>query len=255
MRTGCVVSLVVLLLAAAPSAGWAVCGNGVREGDEQCDGADLGGQTCASVTSGFVQGGTLACTADCKFDTSDCRRAFLQSLTPARGGVQKNRCQLEWTVVGATGKGGTLQCSEGDDTCDQDHQFNNVCTMTVQLCLNVPDPKVAGCAFMSAPGKVFRVELLQPSLGSDLGQKVGAGILGAASDLARPAGITAHVSGNSVSYSPPVTDFECGKGTISIALRGTEGHARAGKVHVRIRSSDNSGKIKATGVLTLVCNP
>ena len=45
------------------------CGNGIREGDEQCDGDDLGGQTCSGL--GYY-GGTLSCKADCTFDTSGC---------------------------------------------------------------------------------------------------------------------------------------------------------------------------------------
>ena len=255
MRTECVVAMMVVMLAGAPSVGGAACGNGVRERGEACDGADLGGETCATLTSGFVQGGTLTCAPDCTFDTSDCRRAFLQSLVPAKVGASRNRCQLEWTVAGATGKGGRFECSDGDRECDTDHDFNNVCTMTLELCLNVPDPKVNGCAFVDAPGRVFRVEVLSPGLGSDLGQKVASGVLAAASDLAGPAGSTAHASANAVSYSPPITSFECGKGTVRIPLRGTEGHARPGKVRVRARSSDNSGRIRATGILTLICNP
>ncbi len=47
-----------------------VCGNGVIEAGEVCDGTDLGGQTC--VSQGF-SGGTLACNASCSaFDTSAC---------------------------------------------------------------------------------------------------------------------------------------------------------------------------------------
>jgi hypothetical protein len=45
------------------------CGNGTRETGEQCDGGDLGGFDCARL--GF-QGGTLACTASCRFETSAC---------------------------------------------------------------------------------------------------------------------------------------------------------------------------------------
>lgn len=41
------------------------CGNGTIDGDEACDGQDLGGMTCAG-------GGTLACTAGCMLDTSGC---------------------------------------------------------------------------------------------------------------------------------------------------------------------------------------
>lgn len=46
-----------------------VCGDAVRTGDEICDAAALGDNTCSSV--GFV-GGALSCTADCVFDTSFC---------------------------------------------------------------------------------------------------------------------------------------------------------------------------------------
>jgi len=45
------------------------CANGIREESEQCDGTDLGGQTC--VSRGFV-GGALSCNADCTFNTSNC---------------------------------------------------------------------------------------------------------------------------------------------------------------------------------------
>ena len=47
------------------------CGNGVIEGNEVCDLADLGGETCA--TQGCTGGGTLVCLPDCSgFDTSGC---------------------------------------------------------------------------------------------------------------------------------------------------------------------------------------
>ena len=46
------------------------CGNGIADVDDQCDGADLGGQTCQGL--GYTLGGTLACTAGCGFDTSNC---------------------------------------------------------------------------------------------------------------------------------------------------------------------------------------
>ena len=46
-----------------------VCGNSIEEGGEQCDGADLGGETC--VSRGF-SGGALSCNPDCTFNTSNC---------------------------------------------------------------------------------------------------------------------------------------------------------------------------------------
>jgi hypothetical protein len=45
------------------------CGNAMIEGVESCDGADLGGATCASL--GY-DGGGLSCTAGCGFDVSGC---------------------------------------------------------------------------------------------------------------------------------------------------------------------------------------
>ncbi len=46
-----------------------VCGDGVVDGDEACDGADLGGKTCADL--GF-QFGALGCTPDCAHSTAKC---------------------------------------------------------------------------------------------------------------------------------------------------------------------------------------
>jgi len=47
------------------------CGDGKKNNDEQCDKTDLGGMTCA--TKGF-DGGQLACSANCIFDTSGCTK-------------------------------------------------------------------------------------------------------------------------------------------------------------------------------------
>ncbi len=46
------------------------CGNGVVEGDEECDGDDLDREACEDV--GVFDGGDLACADDCTFDTSAC---------------------------------------------------------------------------------------------------------------------------------------------------------------------------------------
>ncbi len=46
-----------------------VCGNGILERGEDCDGDDLGGATCESLGLGE---GELGCTDSCTFDTSDC---------------------------------------------------------------------------------------------------------------------------------------------------------------------------------------
>jgi len=46
------------------------CGNGEKEGDEQCDETDLNNYTCTDL-NGYT-GGTLGCKEDCTFDTSQC---------------------------------------------------------------------------------------------------------------------------------------------------------------------------------------
>jgi len=50
------------------------CGDGVKNGAEQCDGADLGGEMC--TTQGFT-GGALACSPSCIFNTSLCTGSSL----------------------------------------------------------------------------------------------------------------------------------------------------------------------------------
>ncbi len=50
------------------------CGDGVVGPGEDCDlGTPFGGATCASVSGGTLDVGTLACGADCGFDTSGCK--------------------------------------------------------------------------------------------------------------------------------------------------------------------------------------
>jgi hypothetical protein len=48
----------------------ALCGDGVLDTGEACDGAELGGETCATQQPGSV--GTLTCTPLCQLDASGC---------------------------------------------------------------------------------------------------------------------------------------------------------------------------------------
>jgi hypothetical protein len=50
----------------------AVCGNGIIESGEVCDGTSLGGESCSSVTMHALPSGVLRCTVTCTFDTSQC---------------------------------------------------------------------------------------------------------------------------------------------------------------------------------------
>ncbi len=54
-----------------PSVCTPLCGNDAVDPGEQCDGANLAGQSCQSLGQGYT-GGTLACGADCQYDTSGC---------------------------------------------------------------------------------------------------------------------------------------------------------------------------------------
>ena len=47
------------------------CGNGKKEGSEDCDGSDIGEATCESVSGGTLTG-QLGCKTDCTFDLSRC---------------------------------------------------------------------------------------------------------------------------------------------------------------------------------------
>ena len=51
--------------------GAAFCGDGAHDEGEDCDGDDLADKTCATLDA-MWSGGTLACSADCKFVTSAC---------------------------------------------------------------------------------------------------------------------------------------------------------------------------------------
>jgi hypothetical protein len=47
----------------------ALCGDGIKDTGEQCDGGDLNGRLCSSL--GF-NGGSLGCSASCEFEVSAC---------------------------------------------------------------------------------------------------------------------------------------------------------------------------------------
>jgi hypothetical protein len=55
------------------------CGTGVVDAGEQCDGLDLGGQSCRS--RGYASG-DLACNANCSFDESACTRCGNGTIDP-----------------------------------------------------------------------------------------------------------------------------------------------------------------------------
>jgi hypothetical protein len=60
-----------------------VCGNGIKEGGEQCDGSDLAGASC--ISQGYT-GGTLSCNSSCTFNTSQCISASSGGSSGGGGG-------------------------------------------------------------------------------------------------------------------------------------------------------------------------
>ncbi|GEM_PF-3880689 len=46
------------------------CGNGIVEGDEECDGAVLNGRTCSDVSENLA--GEVVCSSACRYDFSKC---------------------------------------------------------------------------------------------------------------------------------------------------------------------------------------
>jgi hypothetical protein len=89
-----------------------VCGNDVLEAEEQCDGADLGGQTCADL--GF-SAGTLSCSGTCQIDSGGCSDAVCGNGT-AEVGESCDGSDLAGEACDTQGfVGGDLLCS---GSCD-----------------------------------------------------------------------------------------------------------------------------------------
>jgi len=89
------------------------CGDGaVNASGERCDGADLGGSSCADL--GFAAG-TLACTAGCQFDTAGCSPVRY----PATG--QTTCWDAAGTIVACAGSGHDGEVRAGAELAYVDH--------------------------------------------------------------------------------------------------------------------------------------
>jgi len=89
-----------------PTTGDAVCGDGVKQGDEECDGNDLGGLNC---TDFGYQDGTLVCAMDCTLFTNACSTCGDDQLAATEACDGTNFGGLTCTDLGYAG--GTLSCS------------------------------------------------------------------------------------------------------------------------------------------------
>ncbi len=80
-----------------------VCGDGVREGWEECDNSDLGGASCASLGFG---GGTVSCSPACEFNTSACVPAPSCGDGSCNGSETCSTCPADCGTCPASGGGG-----------------------------------------------------------------------------------------------------------------------------------------------------
>lgn len=72
LNRGACLAAVLLGVVLLPAPVEGLCNHdSLRNGTEQCDGADLGGYRCTDLC---FAGGTLACKTDCTFDTANCCR-------------------------------------------------------------------------------------------------------------------------------------------------------------------------------------
>ncbi len=111
-----------------------ICGNGVLEPPETCDGTDFGGMTCQEL--GY-EGGALSCTSECTLDTSgcgflcgngvidegeDCDGAAFGGVTCQSLGFEPGvlgcNSDCTWDLSGCPGCGNGVM--EADEWCDGD---------------------------------------------------------------------------------------------------------------------------------------
>lgn len=92
------------------------CGDGMKEGVEECEGTDLGGATC--VSEGFA-GGTLTCSSECKLNTAACVAPGCgNNIHEAGRGEACDGAELGGATCESLGfAGGTLRCN---GTCNHD---------------------------------------------------------------------------------------------------------------------------------------
>lgn len=129
------------------STGAAACGDGVKNGLEVCEGEDLGQAACTDL--GFY-GGTLACNAECQFNTSGCLGRCGDSVVQGSAGEEcdgavfagatceqlgfyggalacTSLCKIDDTGCAASGRCGDGTLDAGHEDCDGQIPDNVTC--------------------------------------------------------------------------------------------------------------------------------
>ena len=76
----------VLALSACSDPESEVCGDGILDFNESCDGLDIGGKTCGDIPAlGKYSGGFLGCSDQCLLDTSSCDPCWGYPCEPSEG--------------------------------------------------------------------------------------------------------------------------------------------------------------------------
>ncbi len=156
------------------TSGCGICGNGVIDGAEQCDGADLGGVTCSDLedgTAGAFTDGTLVCTAECTFDVSACTRCGDGAV---EGSEQCDGTSLDgmtcadlgyWDPHGSENLACSQQCGYDDSGCARPL---DVCTGTAFGCTLLSDGSVWCWGQMGGHSVYVAREVILPTDATDL---------------------------------------------------------------------------------------
>ncbi|MBI5511611.1 MAG: hypothetical protein HY903_22880 [Deltaproteobacteria bacterium] len=112
------------------------CGDGIRNGSEECDGTDLGQRTCAAL--GYTGTG-LKCASTCRFDASACTGAgpvcgdnIRQGVEECDGVSNNVRCSAFGLTGGAVPC--DASCTADPSVCDPPHCGDGAIDQAGELC-------------------------------------------------------------------------------------------------------------------------